>query len=85
MRRSMAFFHRNPTGQLLSTIVNDIERVQFAMSNVLAEFLQQFFTLIFTAIAVALLGGKLALVLLLFVPVISWSVRSMTSPKCQWA
>jgi len=37
---------------------------------VLAEFLQQFFTLIFTAGAVVLLGGKLRLMLLLFVPVI---------------
>src|SRR5436853_3915463 len=33
LRRSVAFFQRNPTGQLLSTIINDIERVQFAMSN----------------------------------------------------
>src|SRR6266853_795367 len=73
LRRSAAFFQRHSTGTLLSTIVNDIERVQFAMSNVLAEFLQQFFTLIFTAIAVVLLGGKLAWVLLLFVPVIVYS------------
>ncbi len=75
LRRSAAFFQRHSTGTLLSTIVNDIERVQFAMSNVLAEFLQQFFTLIFTAIAVVLLGGKLAVVLLLFIPVIVASVR----------
>ncbi|HZQ91673.1 MAG TPA: ABC transporter ATP-binding protein [Terriglobales bacterium] len=75
LRRSVAFFHRNPTGQLLSTIVNDIERVQFAMSQVLAELLQQLFTLIFTAGVVVLLGGKLAWVLLLFVPVILVSAR----------
>src|SRR5437016_9674359 len=43
------------------------------MSSVLAEFLQQFFTLIFTAGAVVLLGGKLAWMLLLFVPVIVYS------------
>ncbi len=73
LRRSAAFFSKHTTGTLVSTIVNDIERVQFAMSNVLAEFLQQFFTLIFTAIVVVLLGGKLAWVLLLFVPVIIYS------------
>ena len=44
LRRSAAFFQRHTTGTLISTIVNDIERVQFAMSSVLAEFLQQFFT-----------------------------------------
>ena len=73
LRRSAAFFSKHTTGTLVSTIVNDIERVQFAMSNVLAEFLQQFFTLIFTAIVVVLLGGKLAWVLLLFVPFIIYS------------
>src|SRR6266446_1152298 len=70
LRRSAAFFQRHTTGTLVSTIVNDIERVQYAMSSVLAEFLQQFFTLIFTAGAVVLLGGKLAWMLLLFVPFI---------------
>src|SRR5438477_1190942 len=73
LRRSAAFFSKNTTGTLTSTIVNDIERVQFAMSNVLAEFLQQFFTLVFTAVVVVLLGGKLAWVLLLFVPIIVYS------------
>jgi subfamily B ATP-binding cassette protein MsbA len=73
LRRSAAFYQKHTTGSLVSTIVNDIERVQFAMSNVLAEFLQQFFTLIFTAVVVVLLGGKLAWVLLLFVPVIVYS------------
>src|SRR6184192_2449355 len=73
LRRSAAFFQRHTTGTLVSTIVNDIERVQYAMSSVLAEFLQQIFTLIFTAGAVVLLGGKLAWMLLLFVPFIIYS------------
>jgi subfamily B ATP-binding cassette protein MsbA len=73
LRRSAAFFQKHSTGTLLSTIVNDIERIQFAMSSVLAEFLQQLFTLIFTAGVVVLLGGKLAWVLLLFVPFIIFS------------
>src|SRR5579862_9618894 len=49
LRRSAAFFQKHSTGTLLSTIVSDIERVQFAMSSILAEFLQQFFTFLFTA------------------------------------
>jgi len=77
LRRSAAFFAKHTTGTLLSTIVNDIERVQFAMSSVLAEFLQQFFTLFFTAGVVVLLGGKLAWVLLLFVPAILYSSRKI--------
>src|SRR5882724_7161518 len=73
LRSSSAFFQRHTTGTLVSTIVNDIERVQFAMSSILAEFLQQFFTFLFTAVAVVLLGGKLAWVLVLFLPFIIYS------------
>src|SRR5690349_9593718 len=68
LRRSAAFFQRHSTGTLLSAIINDIERVQYAMSTVLAEFLQQVFTLIFVAGVVVVLGGKLAWVLVLFIP-----------------
>src|SRR5271163_4823587 len=77
MRRSAAFFSRHTTGTLLSTIINDIEKVQYAMSSVLAEFLQQFFTFLFVAAVVVRLGGKLAWVLLLFVPVILYSSRKI--------
>lgn len=73
LRRSAAFFQKHTTGTLISTIINDIERVQFAMSSVLSEFLQQFFTFLFTAVLVIILGGKLAWVLVLFVPVIVFS------------
>jgi subfamily B ATP-binding cassette protein MsbA len=79
LRRSAAFFSKHTTGTLLSTIVNDVERVQYAMSTVLAEFLQQFFTFVFTAALVVILGGNLAWVLLLFVPVIVLSARKIGS------
>ncbi len=75
LRRSVAFFQKHTTGTLLSTLINDIEKVQFAMSTVLSDFLQQLFTLIFTAIAVVIVGGKLAWVLLLFLPVVVLSAR----------
>jgi ATP-binding cassette, subfamily B, bacterial MsbA len=77
LRRSAAFFQQHTTGTLVSTIINDIERVQYAMSNVMAEFLQQFFTFVFTAIAVVALGRKLAWVLLLFIPFIIYSARKI--------
>ncbi len=48
LRRSVAFFQKHTTGTLLSTLINDIEKVQFAMSSVMSDFLQQFFTLLFT-------------------------------------
>lgn len=73
LRRSAAFFQKHTTGTLISTIINDIERVQFAMSSILAEFLQQFFTFLFTAGLVIVLGRQLAWVLLIFIPFIIFS------------
>jgi ATP-binding cassette, subfamily B, bacterial MsbA len=73
LRSSAAFFSKHTTGSLLSTIVNDIEKVQYVMSSVLAEFLQQLFTFLFIAALVVKVGGSLAWVLLVFVPVIIYS------------
>jgi len=75
LRRSVAFFQKHSTGTLLSTIINDIERVQFAMSTIMADFLQQLFTLLAMLCVAISFGGKLAWVLLLFVPVVISSAR----------
>jgi ATP-binding cassette, subfamily B, bacterial MsbA len=75
LRRSVAFFQKHTTGTLLSTLINDVERVQFAMSTVLGDFLQQTFTLIFTAGVVVVVGGVMAWVLLIFVFVVILSAR----------
>ncbi len=79
LRRSVAFFHKHSTGTLLSAIVNDIEKVQYALSTVLAESLQQFFTLLFTLAVVIVLGGRLAWVLAIFVPFILMAARRIGS------
>ncbi len=73
LRRSVSFFQKHTTGTLISTIINDIERIQFAMSSVLADFLQQFFSFVFMVAAIIILGRQLAWVLLLFVPFIIYS------------
>ncbi|HXS12604.1 MAG TPA: ABC transporter ATP-binding protein [Acidobacteriaceae bacterium] len=75
LRRSTSFFQRHSTGMLISTLINDIERVQAAMSTVLSDFLQQVFTLLFMIGTVIVVGGRMAWILLLFVPVIISSAR----------
>ncbi len=75
LRRSVAFFQKYSTGTLLSAIVSDIDRVQYAVSTVVAEFLQQFFTFLFTAAVVVLLGGRLTWVLAIFVPFVVMAAR----------
>jgi subfamily B ATP-binding cassette protein MsbA len=73
LQRSISFFSRHSTGTLVSTVVNDVEKVQVTLTIALAEFLQQFFTLIFLIAVVIVLGHKLALVLLIFVPFVIFS------------
>ena len=77
LKSSASFFHKHATGTILSTLINDVERVQTAVSAVLGEFLQQIFTFLFTVTAVILLGGRLSWVLLLFVPVVIISARKI--------
>jgi subfamily B ATP-binding cassette protein MsbA len=74
LRRSAAFFQKHTSGTLISTIVTDIEKVQSAMSTVLAECIQQTFILIFTAALAIILGRQLAWVLLIFIPLIILSI-----------
>jgi ATP-binding cassette, subfamily B, bacterial MsbA len=75
LRRSVAFFQKHSTGALLSTLINDIEKVQLAMSTVLGDFLQQFFTFLFLVCVAISYGGKLSWILLIFLFVVIGSAR----------
>jgi ATP-binding cassette, subfamily B, bacterial MsbA len=75
LRRSVAFFQKHSTGALLSTLINDIEKVQVAMSTVLGDFLQQFFTFVFLVCVAISYGGNLSWILLIFLFVVIGSAR----------
>ncbi len=77
MRRSSSFFHKYPTGTILSTLINDVDRVQNAISSVIGEFLQQFFTFLVGLALVIRMGGNLSWALLLFIPVVVTSARKI--------
>ncbi|HEX3987253.1 MAG TPA: ABC transporter ATP-binding protein [Acidobacteriaceae bacterium] len=74
LRRSVSFFQKHTTGTLLSALITDIERVQYAMSTVLSDFLQQLCTLLFMIVLVVGLGGRLAWVLVIFIPIAIGSI-----------
>ncbi len=75
LRRSASFFHKHTTGTILSTLINDVDRVQIAISSVISQFLQQFFTFLVGLALVIRLGGELSWALLLFIPVVVTSAR----------
>ena len=77
LRRSSSFFHKHPTGNILSTLINDVDKVQTAVSSVIGDFLQQFFTFLVAVVLVIRLGGHLSWALLLFIPVVITSSRKI--------
>jgi subfamily B ATP-binding cassette protein MsbA len=77
LRRSSSFFHKHATGTILSTLINDVDRVQTALSSVLGDFLQQFFTFVAAIVLVISMGGYLSWALVLFIPVVITSARKI--------
>src|SRR3990172_10899324 len=70
IHQSMAFFRSHSTGQLMSTILNDIEKIQLAVSFVLADLLKQSFTLIGLLFVVFVLDWRLALISCALIPLV---------------
>ena len=58
--QSISFYHRQSTGKLMSAVINDIEKIQLAVSSVLADLLRQSFTLVALLGVVFLLDWRLA-------------------------
>jgi ATP-binding cassette, subfamily B, bacterial MsbA len=68
VQQSMAFFKRNPTGRLSSAISNDTDVIQFAVSQVSADFLRNSFTLVALLAVLFHFDWKLALISLVLIP-----------------
>ncbi len=68
LRQDAHFFETNSTGSLMSAILNDIDKIQEAVSHMLADWLRQVFTLIALLIVVIQTDWKLAIVSLTVLP-----------------
>jgi ATP-binding cassette, subfamily B, bacterial MsbA len=66
----LRFFHFNPTGELISRISADVERIQTAASESLAEFLKQAAIMIFLTVTIFVIDWKLAAISLVLVPLV---------------
>src|SRR5437867_3575135 len=64
------FFHFNPTGELISRVSADVERIQTAASETLAEFLKQAAILVFLVITIFAIDWKLAAGSLVLAPLV---------------
>ena len=77
IQQSMAFFTRNSTGGLMSTVTNDIERIQYAVSQTAADFLKQIFTLTFLLAVLFYVDWRLALGSMALVPFVVFPSRNL--------
>jgi len=75
IRQPIGFFQHHPTGRLISTVINDVERVRYALSEWLADLFLKVFT--FTVFVAVLLGinWRMALGCALLLPLVAWPVN----------
>ena len=64
----LSFFHKNPTGELISRIINDVSMLQGSISHALIRLLRDFFSVIGLLGVIFYMDWRLALVSLLFLP-----------------
>jgi subfamily B ATP-binding cassette protein MsbA len=70
LRQPLQFFLRSSTGDLISRVSADIERVQTASSETLAEFLKQSAILLFLTTAIFVIDWKLSLTSIILIPLV---------------
>jgi subfamily B ATP-binding cassette protein MsbA len=70
LRQPLEFFHGNPTGELISRVSADVERIQTAASETLAEFLKQTAILVFLTATIFIIDWRLSLGTLILAPLV---------------
>lgn len=68
LRQDAHFFDSNSTGRLMSSIMNDLEKIQVATSHMLADWLRQSFSVVFLLCVVLQKDWRLAIVSLTVLP-----------------
>jgi subfamily B ATP-binding cassette protein MsbA len=71
LKQGAEFFEQNSTGKLMSSIMNDVDKVQVAVSQILADLLRQLFSAMALAFVVMNNDWKLALVSLTVLPFVA--------------
>lgn len=71
LHQDARFFEAQTTGQIMSSIMNDIDRIQVSISTMLADWLRQMFTALFLLLAMISINWKLSLICLLVFPAVA--------------
>ena len=77
IRQPIGFFQDQQTGRLLSTVINDVERVRNAFSEYLALAFRHTFTLFFLLAVLFATSWKMTLGSIILLPMVVWPVRTL--------
>jgi subfamily B ATP-binding cassette protein MsbA len=77
LRQPVGFFAHNPTGRLMSAVISDVERVRGALSEWLADFFRQSFTLFFLFLVLLRLDWRLTLFSFVLIPLVVFPVARL--------
>jgi subfamily B ATP-binding cassette protein MsbA len=77
IRQPIGFFQHEPTGRVMSAVINDVERARPALSEYLADVFRQ--TFLFVAFVAVLLSSdwRMTLGCAVFLPVVLWPVGKL--------
>ncbi len=70
LRQPVGFFRDHPTGRLLSTAINGVERTRLALSDYLADLFQKGFSLVVFIAVMLLVNWKMALATAILLPLV---------------
>ena len=77
IRQPIGFFQHHQTGRLLSTVINDVERVRNTFSEYLALAFRHIFTLFFLLAVLFATSWKMTLGSVVLLPLVVWPVRTL--------
>jgi subfamily B ATP-binding cassette protein MsbA len=70
----LAFFHKTPTGELISRIISDVTLIQGAVSNVLVGLIKDTCQIFFLIFVIFYMNWRLALIAMILLPVIIYPI-----------
>jgi ATP-binding cassette, subfamily B, bacterial MsbA len=70
LRQPIGFFQHNPTGRLLSSTINDVEKTRIALSEYLADLFQKSFTLLVFIAVMLYFSWKMTLACAIVLPLV---------------
>jgi len=70
----LAFFHKTPTGELISRVISDVTLIQGAVSRVLIGLLKDFFQIIGLVVVIFYMNWLLALISFVFLPLLIYPI-----------